>query len=395
MKYICILLIGLSFFAPCESSGQQLWPLHANEWAMVSPDAQGFSADTLLLTDQKILQGKYGYVDDVFITRNGQVIYQKKYHNDYRALYGANAKEISGLNPFINGPYNYFDPWWHPFYRGGDLHTLQSVTKSVVSVTIGIAVARQEFPDLSTPVLNYFDISKVQNVDDRKKKMTIRDLITMTGGFEWEEWIPFDDPKNDCAGMEASFDWIKYTIDKPMVAQPGERFKYSSGGSQLLAYIFKASTGKDIEEYASQYLFGPLGIKEWVWKRTPTGLPDTEGGLFLKASDLARIGYLFLRDGTWNGQRILTPEWIKDSVKPSASVSKSVKYGYKWWLIPYGNDRAKFVWACRGFGDQSMIIIPEYGIVAVFTAWNISQESQAHLATEATIKMVLNAITKK
>jgi CubicO group peptidase (beta-lactamase class C family) len=100
-------------------------------------------------------------------------------------------------------------------------------------------------------------------------------------------------------------DWIKYTIDKPMAQEPGTHFAYSSGATELLAYIFQKQTGQDIETYAEQYLFRPLGMTHH-WTRSPSGLVDTEGGLFLNGADLAKVGYLYLHDGVWGRQRLLT-----------------------------------------------------------------------------------------
>jgi hypothetical protein len=394
MKKIAVAFSVLLFFVQLNLVGQSKWPL--NEWNISTPKSEGIIPDSLNMLDKNIAKGKYGNVDEVVITRYGKLIFQKKYSNDYTELHGEKSKKVSGLNPFeLGGPFNYFHPWWHPYYHNSELHTLQSATKSVTSAIIGIAVARKEFPDLSTSVLSYFDTTKVKNIDARKRRMTIRHLLTMTGGFEWEEWVSFDDPKNDCAKMEASFDWIQYAIDKPMVSEPGQRFKYSSGGSQLLSYIFRKSTGKDIEEYAAQYLFSPLGIKEWFWKRTPTGLADTEGGLYLKVTDVAKIGYLFLRAGNWNGKQIVTSDWVKASVTPSISLNRSVKYGYKWWLMTYGSDKTKYAWTCRGFGDQSVIIIPEYDIVAVFTCWNIIEGSSFSFTTDEAIRRLVGSILNK
>jgi len=171
--------------------------------------------------------------------------------------------------------------------------------------------------------------------------------------------------------MEASFDWVKYTIDRPTSQEPGTVFRYNSGGTQLLSYIFTAATGKDIEEYAAQHLFAPLGIEHYFWKRSPTGLADTEGGLYLDPHDLAKIGYLFLKGGVWDGKQIVTADWVKASVTPSITVGNDVKYGFKWWLYPYRDGSSRLSWGGSGFGGQLPIVLPDYDIVIVFTGWNI------------------------
>jgi CubicO group peptidase (beta-lactamase class C family) len=245
--------------ASCAAA-QTKWPTAG--WPTSTPGAEGLDAKKLDELNTDISSGKYGYVDSFLVIRHGRIVYDRSYKHDYDRIYGEDAKKTGTLNPHdTTGPYNYFSPWWHPFYRRGDLHTLQSVTKTITSVVIGVAQARKEFPDLNTPVLKFFDESKVANIDDRKRQMTIRHLLTMTDGLEWNENLPYDDPNNTTVAMEAGYDWIDFTINKPMAREPGTKFNYNSGATQLLAHIFKLATGKDIEEYAAQHLFAPLGIE--------------------------------------------------------------------------------------------------------------------------------------
>lgn len=160
---------------------------------------------------------------------------------------------------------------------------------------MGVAVTRGEFPSLDTPILKFFDEAKVANVDERKRRITLRHLLTMTAGFDWNESLPYSDPRNDGSNMEASPDWVRYVLDRPMSDEPGARFNYNSGAFELLAPIFHAATGEDIEEYAAKHLFTPLGIERFFWKRTPLGAVDTEGGLYLERHDLAEVLLFFTR----------------------------------------------------------------------------------------------------
>jgi len=227
---------------------------------------------------------------------------------------------------------------------------------------------------LSTPVLHYFDESKVKNVDARKRRMTLRDLLTMTSGLDWNEDLPYDDPANPSDLMEAADDWVQFVIDRPMKDEPGTVFAYSSGATELLAYIFKRETGADIERYAHTHLFEPLGIHQYFWKRTPLGVVDTEGGLYLRAEDLAKIGLLYLNDGRWNGRRLMTSDWIKESLTPRIDADEGFKYGYQWWLLPHG-EPARLAWAARGMGGQRLIVFPEEQLIVVSTAWHILNEA--------------------
>ena len=343
------------------------------------PGAAWDKADAAALRlDQELLgalqadlkSGQYGYVDSLLVIRCGAVAADNDYRHDYQKLYGELAKKKSPLTPTLNGPYNYYDPAWHPFYKDTDLHTMQSVSKTVTSVTIGVAMTRGEFPSLDKPVLDFFDLTKVKNLDDRKRRMTIRHLLSMTAGLEWYEDVAYDDPKNSCVVMESLDDWIPYVIDQPMVDEPGNKFVYNSGATELLAHIFKQATGQDIQDYAARHLFAPLGIEKFYWKRTPTGLTDTEGGLYLRPEDLARIGYLFLRNGRWNGKQIVSEEWVRQSTAPSISIVETEDYGFKWWLPKYGD---KHGWAAHGFGGQRMLVVAEHDLIMVVTAWNIPE----------------------
>jgi CubicO group peptidase (beta-lactamase class C family) len=371
-KYVLSAAVAgiLAFLTVHSVAAQGQWP--ATSWPSAMPRAVGLDPNVLAAMHGDISRGKYGYVDSMLIIRHGKVAYERTYKHDYGSIYSQQARIPGGLNAHDTpGPYNYFNSWWHPFYRRGDLHTMQSVTKTVTSIVIGIAIARREFPSLETPVLTLLDAAKIANVDERKRRMTLRHLLTMTTGLDWNEDLPYADPNNAASAMEASLDWVQFTIDRPMVREPGASFQYSSGATQLLSHIFTTATGKDIEEYAAEHLFAPLGISRYFWKRSPTGLADTEGGLFLAPHDLARIAYLYLKNGVWEDKTIVPADWVKASITPSITVSDAgVKYGYKWWLYPYGKE-SRLAFAAEGFGGQHAIVIPELDLVAVFTGWNI------------------------
>jgi CubicO group peptidase (beta-lactamase class C family) len=358
---------------PATATAQAAYP--GQTWPAATPAAVGISVAVLDSIAVEIGRGDYGSVTRMVVIRRGQLVYDRSWSWDFERIYGDSARVRNPLNAHDpTGPYNYFSPWWHPTYRRGDLHTLQSVTKTVTSVIIGAAVTRGDFPSIDTPVLRFFDTTRVKNIDDRKRRMTIRHLLTMSGGFDWNENLPYIDPANTGVVMEGSYDWVQYVIDRPMAREPGTLFNYSSGETELLAHIFRQATGRDIEEYAAQHLFGPLGIERWYWKRTPAGLADTEGGLYLEAKDLARIWYLWLRNGEWKGARVISPEWVTASVAPAVRVTSrpgAQSYGFKWWLMPNPTDTTRFIWAGSGFGGQFPMAVPERDLVVVFNGWTI------------------------
>ncbi len=363
-----VALLFAALPVPGAAQGEPGWPTG-------TPSSVGLNVAVLDSVDAEIRAGRYGHVNRLVVIRRGTLVYDRRYAHDYDAIHGDSARTPNALNARdVTGPYNYFAPWWHPTYRRGDLHTLQSVTKTITSVVIGVAVTRGEFPDLDTPILRYFDTATVANIDDRKRRVTIRHLLTMTGGFDWNEGLPYIDPRNTAVALEASPDWIRFTIDRPMMREPGRQFNYSSGESALLAHIFRQATGVDLEEYAARHLFAPLGITRWHWKRSAAGSLDTEGGLYLEALDVARIWQLWLQGGRWAGHQVVSPEWIRESVRPAVTVGaagSTVRYGYKWWLYPDPQDPARYRWAGSGFGGQLPFAFPELDLVVVVNAWNI------------------------
>jgi CubicO group peptidase (beta-lactamase class C family) len=374
----CVLLAPLVVLLagerPIAAGMGSLWPTKG--WATATPASVGLDEKVLDGLDKDLATGKFSLVDSFTVFRCGKKVYERTYPSDYAKIYGKQAKEKGPLNARLTGRYNYFDPDWHPYFHGTDMHTMQSVSKTVTSVIFGVAMNRGDFKvGVDTPVLKFFDVAKVKNVDDRKRRMTLRDVLTMTAGLEWIEDVPYDDPRSDSSLMEATDDWVQYVIDKPMAAEPGKVFNYSSGVTELLAYIFKKETGQDIDDYGEKYLFAPLGIKHH-WKRTYMEVIDTEGGLYLNGSDLAKIGYLYLHNGSWDGKQVVSKEWVKESLKGYIDAEGDYKYGYKWWLLKR-TDSAGYVWMARGFGGQRMMVFPEEGLIVVFTGWDILGEPPA------------------
>lgn len=378
MAIACVVLfpmVVLTADGPTATTGPNaVWP--TNGWPKGAPASDGLDEKVLANFDADLGRGKYMLVDSFQVFRCGTEVFARKYAHDYGQIYGKEAKAKGPLNARLTGPYNYFDPDWHPYFHGTDLHTMQSVSKTVTSVIFGVAITRGDFKaSLNTPVLKFFDAAKVKNVDDRKWRMTLKHVLTMTTGLNWNEEVPYDDPRSDSSLMEATDDWVQYAIDKPMAEEPGRVFNYNSGATELLAYIFQKETGQDIDAYGEKYLFAPLGIKHH-WKRTYLGVVDTEGGLYLNGDDLAKIGYLYLHDGNWEGRQIISKEWVKESLTPHIDTGNghpgnNFQYGFKWWLYPLNG---KSVWMARGFGGQRLMVFPSENLIVVFTGWEILKD---------------------
>ena len=363
------------------------WPTRG--WAVSSPEAEGLDGAVLDKLDAEFASGARGQITGMLVIRNGKVVIDKSHKHDFVRLF-------EGRDP-VRGPYNYYDPDWYPFYRHGRLHTMQSVSKSVTSALIGIAIGRGDLPGTDVKLMPYLAGDfRVPDADPRRNDLTLKHLLTMTSGIKWDEsTVAYTDPANSCAGMEKSDDWIQFVLNQPLVAAPGATFVYNSGVTELLSQVIKKVTGKQADEYAAEHLFAPLGITDTFWKRTPKGLSDTEGGLYLTARDLAKIGYLYLHDGVWNGRRLLPEGWVKASTTPLVDTRpgqpRSRKYGYQWWVLPYG-DGSRQAYAALGYGGQRLIVVPEHQLIAVFTGWNIYDH--AELAPYDALDRVLASVKR-
>lgn len=357
--------------APTAAPSADRWPTKG--WATSTPDAEGMDTATLAALDQEFAAGKHGQVTGMLVIRHGAVVFEKSYPHDFGKLF-------EGRDP-VRGPYNYYDPDWHPYYKGGALHTMQSVSKSVTSTLVGIAIGRKELPEPSAKVLPLFSSFTAPASDPRRDAMTLEDVLTMRTGIRWDEsTVAYTDPANTCAAMERSQDWVQFVLDQPMAADPGTTFVYNSGATELLSYLIKQGTGKHAHEYAAEHLFAPLGITDTYWKTTPTGLADTEGGLYLTPRDLAKIGYLYLKGGRWDGAQILPESWVARATTPivdlkSGPNGRGRKYGYQWWVLPTMAGEP-IAYAAIGYGGQRLIVVPSKDLVAVFTGWNVYEQPE-------------------
>ncbi|MBX2878018.1 MAG: beta-lactamase family protein [Saprospiraceae bacterium] len=377
---LSVILLSASFLIYTACS-----PSHSNssgestvsrEWPTSTMEAASFNAVGVDSLEAKIGDGKYGYIDQMLIIKAGSIIYNQTFDNNYQEI----SKGLSGIlgcgyescqdSSEINS-YNYYHPSFHPYYQGSRLHSLQSVTKSVAATVVGIALKKGDIPSLENKVLDYFEEYDLSQTDESLKSATLHHLLCMQLGIGWNENTAPLDSNNQVVQMEKSADWIQYVLQQPMDSRPGEKWVYSSGASHLLSGIIKKATGMSMAAYAEQHLFKPLGIETYHWKTTPKGFQDTEGGLYLTAEDLAKIGQLYINGGSWKGQQILSPVYIKEAIKKQVldlyGDGGKEGYGYQWWLP--GDEEE--IWAAMGFGNQFLIVIPEQEIIGVIHAWNI------------------------
>ena len=358
------------------------WP--QEEWGYSTLEAEGFDPEPVNRFIHDLVAEKYGRVDHFLLIRHGRIVAEQKIERDYAALSAALDPDDRLTPNFSNPIYNYDDADLHPYYQGTDLHSVQSVTKSINSAALGIAIDEGYIEGTNVLALPYFDSYEVDKSDPRKAGMTIDDLLTMRTGITWDYEGGFGSETDSTYLLENSETWIQFILDQPMYADPGTVFKYNDGASVLLGKILHEATGKRVDAWAREKLFGPIGIDEFYWKITPDGEADTEGGLYLTAHDMARIGYLFLRDGLWDGKRVISEDWVRRSVTPFIP-DASTEYGYQWWIPEQENGRAR-VFGAYGLGGQRIMVFPEYDIVAVFQGWDpVAEYWQASNAFRKTV----------
>jgi CubicO group peptidase (beta-lactamase class C family) len=352
--------------SPADATATVSWP--GESWQTTTPEREGLDAQAIAQLDEELRAGKHGYVDSMLIIRNGRMAFEAYYENDYRTI---NADLVTGES----GPWNYYDVNWHPFYKGSDLHTIQSSTKSFMSALVGIAIARGDLPGVSATLGELLPHRNI--TDPQKAGITLENILTMTPGFEWEEDVSYWDPRNDAIQVELTDDWVAYLLDKPLVHEQGTSYKYNSTNTQLMSEMVSTATGRSLDEYAEELLFGPIGIKDYAWKDAPEGFKDVAGGLYLKPRDLARFGLLYEREGEWDGRQIVPADWVASSGEPHvadtapASPDFNVGYGYQWWVFNDGSDGKPLMYGSWGWGGQFALIVPELDLVGVFTGWNV------------------------
>ena len=370
-----------------SQAAAQSWP--TDSWPVSNLEAEGFDSEAIdaLVADMK--SGKYGLLDHFLLIRHGRIVVDQHFAHDYEKIAAPYDSE--------DHPYNYDHPQWHPYHKGSKLHTLQSVTKSITSVALGIAIDEGYIPDgVETEAMSFFDAYASDASEPHRRAMTLEDMLTMRSGIRWNEMISYDNEQNSCLRLEASDNWIQFVLDQPMREEPGTVFNYNSGVTVLLGKVVRVATGKRIDAYVKEKLFDPLGIKDYYWKTTPDGEVDTEGGLYLSAHDLARIAYLFLRKGNWHGVQIVSEKWVRESTAPTVSDVNPGNgrpdsgYGYQWWIPQHADGQTK-IFSGNGYGGQFPVVVPEYNLVVVFNAWNIHGQPEMS-SQRAVLNRILPAI---
>jgi CubicO group peptidase (beta-lactamase class C family) len=346
------------------------------------------SSPALTALADSMARGDFGYVDALHVQRNGVPLLSRTFPRSYVGVYPMKTPP---------GAYNYQDPNWHPFYQGRTLHTLQSVSKSIVSMVYGVALARKEIATIDQPIAPFIPAHAAAFRDSLRTKITIRHLLTMTSGIDWPEGGGYGSDDDITQRMENSDDWVPMVLAQPMKTVPGTTYHYNDGAAALLAEVFHGATGVDLQVYAQQHLFSPLGITRFHWTRSSGGLTDSEGGLYLEPADLAKLGQLMLEQGMWNGTRVVTAEWVADAVRGKLPVEPGqppprLNYGLMWWTVGPGvlqDPGAYFGW---GYGGQYLFVFPKTRTVAVLNQWTFEGKEIQPIAFARRIEAAIAAM---
>lgn len=343
---VCLLFALLA--APVAAQDETiLWP--TNGWATSTPEAQGMDSAALAALPQRIADEKLN-IHSVLVIRNGYLV-MEAYHFPYTA----------------------------------DMqHNIYSSTKSVTSALVGIAIDQEFMEGVDQPILDFFPDRTIANLDAVKESITLENVLTMSSGLEWT-------PDNmDMTQLNAeynSLDWVQYTLDKPMADPPGTHFVYNSGGSHLLAAAVEQATGQDLLTFAHTNLFDPLGITSADWFLIdPHGTPFGGTGLRMTPRDMAKFGYLYLHNGEWDGQQIISSAWVTASTQ-SAIPTRPITdgYGYQWWVDSKG------YYMTAGYGGQHIMVDPAQNLVVVFTS-GLGGSSEVLLPVQLLTNIILPAI---
>jgi CubicO group peptidase (beta-lactamase class C family) len=259
------------------------------------------------------------------------------------------------------------DAYYSPFAPGIS-HDLRSVTKSVVGTLTAIQLQNGMLDSVDQRVMDLFADRKIANLDDRKKAMTVQSLLDMTSGMDWTE--KFYTPDETLMQMFRSPNRSAFVLDRPMADDPGTTFNYGGGNPYLLSALINQKSGRSAQDFAMKELFGPLGIRSATWGNNDVqGITDGQSGLYLTPHDMARFGYLYLRNGQWEGKQIIPSSWVERAQAGKVHVRGALHYGNLWWSLP-----DKGAYFASGRHSQLIVVVPKLDVVAVMTGYRLDGE---------------------
>jgi CubicO group peptidase (beta-lactamase class C family) len=247
------------------------------------------------------------------------------------------------------------------------LHDLKSVSKSVASLAVGIAIDRGLIRSVDEPIFSFFpELADLRTPE--KDRILLRHVLDMTLGLAWVEATPATGDDNDEVRMHMAPDQCRYVLGLAATAPAGQAFHYNTGALALVSVVVRKATGRPLDEFARTTLFEPLGISAGAWRRVG-GDTDAGGGLRLRPREMAKLGQLVLAGGRWGERQVVSKGWIDASTAPIIQATDDQLYGYLWWLGRVRANGRTVQWiGALGRGGQSIRIVPELDLVVVVTA---------------------------
>jgi CubicO group peptidase (beta-lactamase class C family) len=363
-SYFVYLLLLLLFPVACDQKDTKQDVAGQSKDIPVSAAGSGFDPSMLDKIDTAITNGTYPNIHSLLIARHGKLVYERYWP-------GKDESWGTDLGVVAHGK--------------DSLHDIRSISKSIVSACVGIAVQQGKIKSVDQKVLDFFPGHEKLDTG-LKSLLTIKHLLSMSSGLVWNEEVPYDNPENSEIKMIRSADPVEYVITQPMEAPPGKVWKYNGGTTQLLAAIIEKSTGKKIDSFANENLFLPLGITRFEWAKYPgTDLPAAASGLRLRSRDLLNFAFLYNNKGKWNDKQLIPEKWVEESFEPQVQRPDGGAYGYQFWLWDEKlSDRTIPVFACVGNGDQRIFFDKANDLLVVMTAgnynkWDIKNNASALL----------------
>ncbi len=256
-------------------------------------------------------------------------------------------------------------------HTSNDIHEIRSVFKTLTSALIGIAIDKRFINAVDQSIFDFFpEYESFDNWDDRKKGMIIEHLLSMSSGLDNNDWDNAIGGEMRMKNQTNQPDWIKLQLDLPMVNVPGEKFAYSSGGVNILSGIISNASNVSVTEFIDRYLFQPLEINDFSISHAPNGQEYLAGDVYLRPRDTAKFAQLYLDNGSWRGNQVISKGWVDKSTK---KYFEQRNYGYLWWLPSFEFEENEISYFyVNGTGGQSIVIIPELEMVIVFTGGNFN-----------------------
>jgi CubicO group peptidase (beta-lactamase class C family) len=290
-----MLALAVMFALPAAAQTCDRPPEIGDGWNLAAPAEVGLDGARLCTLDALLEAWPKRNIHAVVVARRGKLVFERYF---------------GGLDDrwVLSSGYTQFSPT--------EKHDIRSISKSVTSLLVGIALGEGKFPSLDSPVIDAFpEYADLRTPE--KARITFRHLLMMAHGLVWDETVAWRDPKNNERLMMEAKDPYRYTLEQPVALPPGTLFNYSGGASTLLAGALTKVTGRRVDDYAREKLFAPLGITDFEWLDF-TGSSEIAafGGLRLRPRDLAKIGQLLLSDGSWNGRQVLPTGWAAESTRP-------------------------------------------------------------------------------